>query len=165
MIKLNLGCGLDYQDGYINVDLYPHPNAKVDAQYDVTNLPYLDNTVDEIRAFHIIEHFDFYQGQAVLKEWHRVLKPQGRLWLETPDFLNSCRAFVEHPEWRTYLYGHFFSTPWLPGLTHKILFTEDQLKCQLEWTGFINTKRLDPCSSYVQPFNRDLFLNLETFKP
>ena len=93
-IKLHLACGLDYQPGYVNVDLYPQENAKVDAVFDVKKIPYDDNTVDEIRALHIIEHFDWFEGQEVLKEWYRVLKPGGKLIIETPDFLASCVAFV-----------------------------------------------------------------------
>ena len=163
-IKLNLGCGSDYIQDYLNVDLYPEPEAKFDAQFDVVKIPYDDNTIDEIRAFHIIEHFDFYEGQDVLKEWYRVLKPGGRLWVETPDFLSSCKEFVDRPEKRIWLFGHLFSTPWKPGYTHKFLFTEDQLFCQLHWTGFKWMKRLPASSSYVTEENHQLFLNVEAFK-
>lgn len=164
-LKLNLACGLDYLEGYVNVDLYPLENAKVDAQFDVSVLPYEDNTVDEIRAFHIIEHFDWFQGQKTLEEWFRVLKPGGRLWIETPDFLESCRAFVngDHNA-RHALYGHFFATPWIEGQIHKFLFTEDQLRCQLQWAGFKYSNRLPATSGYVTPYNQHIFLNLEAFK-
>lgn len=164
-LKLHLACGHDYQQDYINVDLYPTDGARTDAQFDVIKLPYADNTVDEIRAFHIIEHFDWFQGQRTLEEWFRVLKPGGRLWLETPDFLTSCDAFVKgSPEFKNMLYGHFFAMPWIPGQTHKFLFTEDQLRMQLQWAGFKNTNRLPPCSGYVRPDTYNLFLNVESFK-
>lgn len=164
-LKLHLACGHDYKDDYINVDLYPTDGAVTDAQFDVAVLPYDDNTVDEIRAFHIIEHFDWHQGQRTLEEWYRVLKPGGRLWLETPDFLASCDAFVKGtPEFRNLLYGHFFAMPWIPGQTHKFLFTEDQLRCQLDWAGFKRVNRLPPASNYVRPDTYNLFLNVEAFK-
>lgn len=164
-LKLHLACGHDYQSDYINVDLYPTDGAVVDAQFDVAKLPYPDNSVDEVRAFHIIEHFDWHQGQRVLEEWYRVLKPGGRLWLETPDFLASCDAFVKGtPEFRNLLYGHFFAMPWIPGQTHKFLFTEDQLRCQLGWAKFGQVNRLPPASNYVLPETYNLFLNVEAFK-
>jgi glycosyltransferase involved in cell wall biosynthesis len=164
-LKLHLACGHDYKHDYINVDLYPADNAVVDAKFDVSKLPYEDNSVDEIRAFHIIEHFDFFEGQRVLEEWYRVLKPGGRIWLETPDFLASCDAFVKGDnEFRNLLYGHFFAWPWLPGQTHKFLFTEDQLSAQLSWAKFTNIKRLPPSSGYVRPDTYNLFLNMEAFK-
>lgn len=164
-LKLHLACGHDYQPDYINIDFYPVEGVRTDAEFDVSTLPYDDNTIDEIRAFHIIEHFDWYQGQRTLEEWFRVLKPGGRIWLETPDFLASCDAFVKgSQEFRILLYNHFFATPWVPGQTHKFLFTEDQLACQLGWAGFKQIRRLPPASGYVLPETYNLFLNMEAYK-
>lgn len=164
-LKLHLACGHDYKEDYINVDLYPVEGVVTDAQFDVAKLPYEDNSIDEIRAFHIIEHFDWHEGNRVLEEWYRVLKPGGRLWLETPDFLASCDAFVKgSPEFRNMLYGHFFAMAWIPGQIHKFLFTEDQLRCQLGWAKFRHVNRLPPSSNYVRPDTYNLFLNVEAFK-
>ncbi len=163
-IKLNLACGLDYQEGYINSDLYPSPSAKIDAQLDVSKLPYEDNSVDEIRALHIIEHFDFHEAVRVLLEWNRVLKPNGKLIIETPDFLESCKKFVNDPLMRIDLYGQFFAQPWIPGLIHKFLFTEEQLINHLSWSKFRDFKRIEPVSNYIRPYNKDLFLAMEAYK-
>lgn len=164
-MKLNLACGYDYDPMYINVDLYAPEAARVDFRYDVKKLPYEDNTIDEIKASHIIEHFDFFEGQEVLKEWYRVLKPRGKLLIETPDFLTSCIEFVNANEQeRIALYGHFFACPWVPGQTHKFLFTETQLRSQLEWLNFKNIIRINPVSNYVTKGKEHLFLTLEAYK-
>jgi len=164
-LKLHLACGHDYDEDYINVDLYAPEDAVCDVRFDVKKLPYPENSVDEIKAFHIIEHFDFMEIQEVLKEWNRVLKPGGRLYMETPDFLESCRSFVNGDEdFRVLLYNHFFAHPWIPGQTHKFLFTEKQLKTNLEWAGFKHMNRQSPASKYVRPDTYHLFLNMEAFK-
>jgi len=147
--KLNLGCGdllFKKEDGWINVDLF---NPAADLQADVKKLPFKDNSVDEIYNCHLIEHFTFWDSFEVLKEWERVLKPGAWLVTETCDFLASCKKFVESNEQgRIGLYGHFFAYPCRPGQTHYFLYTETQLKWNLEQAGFKNCERL-PAKRYI----------------
>lgn len=163
MIKLNLGSGGDYIEGYVNVDLYAE---KADERYDIAKLPYPDNSVDEIRAFHVIEHFDYMYGHEVLHEWHRVLKVNGRLHLETPDLEASCRELLSRDhdgQWK--LFGHMFSEPWVnPGLIHKMLYTEWLLRKSLNYAGFTKINRLPPSSNYLKDHPPHIFLNLEAIK-
>lgn len=163
-VKLNLGCGKDYREGYINVDLY---EDSADQRFDVKTIPYEDNTVDEILASHVIEHFDYHESVDVLKEWYRVLKPGGKLVLETPDMLESCREFVNtDEEHRVYLLGHFLAQPWVPGQLHKMLFTETQMRQHLGWAGFDpnKAKRIEPVSKYIHVYPSRVFLAMEIIK-
>jgi len=168
MIKLNLGCGHDLRIGYINSDLY---NDKADVKFDSSALPYEDDSVDEILAYHIVEHFPYRKSLDTLSEWYRALKPGGRLRIETPDLLSSCEAMAAHrndPEWRRGFLGHLFSEAGdTPGQLHYFLFTESHLTFELNRIGFKNIKRLEPDSSYVvgPPFiDKRLMLNIEAFK-
>jgi hypothetical protein len=164
-LNLHLACGEDYQENFINIDLYPLPTAKIDAKFDVKQIPYDDCTIDCIRALHILEHFSFHEGQKVLEEWYRVLKPEGRLIIEVPDFLATCIDFVNGDnDTRINLYGHFFAFPDLPGQVHKFMFTEDQLMCQLGWAGFKRMQRVQPISNYVMPHTVHRFLTVEAYK-
>lgn len=164
-IKLHLGCGKDYRTGYVNVDLYVDEHTKVDQQFNANSIPYADNSVDEILALHVIEHFDFHESQKVLNEWYRVLRPGGKLVVETPDFLAACRDFVKGPEQkRLELYNVFFAAPWIPGQTHKFLFTEDQLSIQLSWAKFQKIARISPLSIYVADEANHLLLAMEAYK-
>jgi predicted SAM-dependent methyltransferase len=146
MIKLNLGCGDLLLPGYINIDLY---DEHADVKMDITKLDYPDNYADEISTTHVIEHFDFRQAFDILREWHRVLKPGGFLVTECPDFLGSCKKFIASNEQeRINMYGHLFAKAWLPGQTHKFMYTETQLKWTLAECGFENMTRI-PALRYI----------------
>lgn len=148
IMKLNLGCGDQKLDGYINCDLH---RDDVDMNFDASKIPFDDNSVDEIAAYHLIEHFKFHDAMDVLKEWCRVLKPGGRIILETPDFYNSCKMFVSASEQiKQILYSHFFAWPWLPGQVHYFLYTETQLSWTLGECGFENIIRVPPDSIYAK---------------
>jgi predicted SAM-dependent methyltransferase len=168
-IRLHLGCGDQYFDGWINTDNYVFRVA--DAKLDAMKIPLEDDSVDELWASHIIEHFNFYEGFDVLKEWYRVMKVNSKLSLETPDFLGACKLFVEGDErLRINLYGHFFAMPWEKGNTHKFLYTETQLRWTLDRVGFRNTRRVQPDSVYARTARLagsvfdSIFLKVETFK-
>ncbi len=165
-IKLNLGCGNELLPSYINVDLY---NKKADKNFDAAEITYPDESVDEIRAYHLIEHFPYSIAKdKVLKEWYRVLKKGGLLHIETPDLLNSCRLFVGcNREIETKLYGHFFAVPEEPGNVHYFLYTEEVLRSLLKFIGFSDIKRMEPDSSYTKEngaLPKEVFLNMIGYK-
>jgi len=54
MKKLNLGCGANKVVGCINVDMYGNPDIK--HNLDEYPYPFENDSVDEIYAFHLLEH-------------------------------------------------------------------------------------------------------------
>ena len=56
---------------------------------------YADNSVEEIRASHCLEHFSRRQVPHVLAEWVRVLKPGGLLSIAVPDFAKIAANYLE----------------------------------------------------------------------
>lgn len=124
IIKLNLGCGdklYQREEGWVNVDVCFEEGVKTSQvvkvttdegfieleddrkEYplaifsDITNLKHIveDSTVDEIHAYHVIEHFEVYKVNDILKEWLRMLKPGGKLILEQPDLIKACQWFLK----------------------------------------------------------------------
>lgn len=93
MGKLNLGCGNDYRDGYINIDI--RTTVETDMCCSVDRLPLPDCHADHILARNILEHFGRLEGQNVLKEWIRVLKPQCEIEIITPDLEAICARYVQ----------------------------------------------------------------------
>lgn len=82
--KLNLGCGEDHKEGYVNLDW--SPLAKPDVVHDLNAIPYPfpDSSFDLIEAFHVLEHLD--KPFKVMGEMHRMLKPGGTLHVKVPHF-------------------------------------------------------------------------------
>ena len=72
-MKLHLGCGKRYLEGFIHVDLADFEH--VDYKIPVDDLSVFENeSIDEIYASHVLEYFDREQVKSVLYEWRRVLK-------------------------------------------------------------------------------------------
>ena len=81
-VKLNLGCGVHKIEGYINIDM--SSKYKPDVIYDINKgLSFKDNSVDEIKASHILEHVN--DLIFVMNECWRVLKTEGILDIDVPD--------------------------------------------------------------------------------
>jgi len=92
--KLNLGCGLDLRPGYVNVDIMPIDGLILQA--DVRSMPFLPSrSAEEIAAYDVLEHFPFSQTKKVLKEWIRLLKPEGTLYVRVPDMPKIFRKMLE----------------------------------------------------------------------
>ena len=130
-IRLNLGCGGRPLRNYINVDMdtleqirarYPNQAFEEDlivVQYDIFNLPYTDNSVDEIRAEGLIEHLPFIDEPRFFNEVVRILKPGGLLYLSTVDFEMAVKQWLEaEDDWKDFyrndqeaiLHQHWFGT-------------------------------------------------------
>jgi SAM-dependent methyltransferase len=115
LIRLNLGCGGRPLPGYINVDMDTldeirarYPNQTFDSslvveQYDLFNLPYADNSVDEIRSEGLIEHLPFIDEPRFFYEVRRILKPGGTLYLSTVDFEMVAKQWLAaEDDWKDF---------------------------------------------------------------
>jgi hypothetical protein len=98
-MKLHLGCGQKYLDGYWNVD-FPSEEHTVqnfsvaDALCNIKELTYPKGSIQEVRSHHFFEHFPRQESLALLCRWTDWLKPGGLLHIETPDFQSSIYRFV-----------------------------------------------------------------------
>lgn len=98
-MKLHLGCGANYIDGYVNID-YPqsehnHVRVRCDQYADITTLSFDEGSIEEIRLHHVFEHFGRVQALAMLVKWHMWLEVGGKLWIEVPD-LDGCADDILH---------------------------------------------------------------------
>jgi len=93
MVKLNIGCGKDIRDGYVNIDIRKtHPSVII---ADVRSLPYKENSIDEIRASDVYEHVGFRESEKLLKHWVSLLKNGGKIYIHTSCFISSAKFMSE----------------------------------------------------------------------
>ena len=115
-MKLNLGCGNEKIDGYINYD-----KDDIDLNKKLT---FKDNSVDEIRVFHVLEHL--INPYDTLMEFYRILKVNGILLIKLPQFASLL------PHLRFFHSRHYFNCLTKDMVSncfqHKKIFNEVEFK-------------------------------------
>lgn len=91
--KLNLGCGDDIREDFINVD--KKPASGVDLILDLNDkLPFKDNSMDYIILDNVLEHLD--DPLSVMKEVGRISRPDSRVKVVVPHFRNKNAYALNH---------------------------------------------------------------------
>lgn len=153
MAKINVGCGWECRDGWLNVD---NTQKWQKVNYPITFMdatvvwPYEDNKFTAALSEHMIEHIPRASGRVFFKEMFRTLKPgktarvtcPNRTFFETlrdnahPFVINYCKEILngaipsaQRVKERTLNdQGHV----WVP--------TPEQLIAAFEEAGFIDVK-------------------------
>jgi predicted SAM-dependent methyltransferase len=91
-VKLNLGCGPNRKDGWVNLDLL---DSAADLQLDLREAwPFPDNSVSYIYSEHVFEHFEpRAEVPHILAEALRVLEPGGVFDVVVPDTEPPLKAY------------------------------------------------------------------------
>lgn len=89
MLRLNLGCGRERLDGFVNVDLYGDCFIH---DLNVRPWPWMDNSVGEVVMHHVLEHLP--DTISVMKELYRVCSDGAKVHVAVPhprsdDYLND----------------------------------------------------------------------------
>ena len=116
-MKLNLGCGSQVPDGWVNVDYAPGArftkipffralnrklrlfdldwNEKIYI-HDLTKaFPWANSTIDIVYSSHALEHFSREDGRRFLSECHRVLHKNGIIRIVVPDLRHDVVEYTE----------------------------------------------------------------------
>ncbi len=156
----NLGCGGEYNPFEVGVDLRDDP--VVTYRCDIAQLPQdWTGQFDEVKAHQVLEHFDFGRTADVVAEWVRIVKPGGKLVIETPNLMWTAERITEgnldlyiagnlwgdqgHPFWMQESYGGWGKDGrWLADSFdhnhHKCGFTPKSLTSLMESCGLVNVE-------------------------
>ena len=85
-MKLNIGCGLNKVQGFINIDKYAEsrPDQVMDAE--MTPWPFESNQIEEVLFNHSLEHMgaDTEIFLNLMKELYRVCQPGAKIQINVP---------------------------------------------------------------------------------
>jgi len=112
-----------------------------------------DETVHLIYASHVIEYFDREEVIEVLKEWRRVLLPEGILRLSVPDFSVLVDIYSENRNLNQVI-GPIFGR-WKPDNTdlllhHKMVYDCATLDQVLVEAGFCESVEWDWRTVFIE---------------
>ncbi len=157
--KLHLGTGPDFKldASWLASDLNPHHDRGIVYLDAAKPFPFDDATFDYVFCEHLIEHLTYPEGEGMLREAYRVLKPGGRIRVGTPDLRVFVAFFAEHLDetQREYIRYHVdkFVTPHgshspvfvlnsvVRNWGHQFLYDEATLRGAMEKAGFKDLKR------------------------
>lgn len=151
--KLNLGCGGDYREGFINIDASPDVRADycLVIGEDLLLDHFKPNTFSYILARDIIEHLYRYQAIEVLSECYILLEKGGKIKMRIPDFDAICNTSEFSSEKKIHwLFGsHAKGTRFLPFHSHRYAYTKETMERELRQIGFMEIQLLDGGSNFV----------------
>jgi predicted SAM-dependent methyltransferase len=135
--RLNIGCGWDRRDGYLNVDLnaFHKPDLVADIR-DLSMLP--SGYYEDILAQDVLEHLPRIATASALREWNRLLCIGGALHLRVPSLEGLWEMFRAKPHFEDHvaLMQNLFGTQAYTGDFHYTTFTRVLLEGYLQRTGY-----------------------------
>ena len=137
-MKISIGTGKDKLNDYLNIDIDEF--HKPDLVADFRDLDFMN--LDEIRAHHLLEHFDRFEVITILEQWHSWLKKGGGLVLELPDFEGICKEFKKGNKY--WLSRHAFGSHKEDWAYHREGWWEEKVNEILPSVGFriINIEKI-----------------------
>lgn len=109
-VLIELGCGMQKPKGFIGIDMVPLEGVDIVASVE-DGLGFIpDNSVDLISSRHFLEHVKNYE--YLLKEIHRVLKPEGVHRAIVPYFANPhyYSDYTHKQSFGIYSFDYFATT-------------------------------------------------------
>ena len=110
-LRLDIGCGKTTPEGWQGVDAIDFGQKHV---HDVREgLNWLaDNSVDEVRSSHFVEHLTGAERIIFFNELYRVMKPKATALIVTPNWTHSCAYGDPTHQWPP-------MSQWYPLYLHK----------------------------------------------
>jgi predicted SAM-dependent methyltransferase len=141
-MKLHIG-GEQIKEGWKILNIQKKPG--VDFVGDITDLSqFLDESIEEVYASHILEHVSFLKMQNIFNEVFRILKKGGEFFISVPDLEVMTRIFLEEkePDYKIQIMKFIYGGQIDEFDFHKCGFWEDLVLNFLKISNFKKYKRV-----------------------
>jgi predicted SAM-dependent methyltransferase len=156
--RLQLGTGKNPYEGWLNTDVVDYTGRGEDVVYmdALKPFPLPDASFDSVFSEHMLEHASYAQGQHVLRECHRILRPGGRIRIATPGVDNLIRLYANdlsdlqerYIRWSIDTFARE-ADAYLPGFVlnnmffnfaHRFVYDRETLRHALEAAGYADVE-------------------------
>lgn len=157
-LRLNLACGTDVRDGWVNLDVvrkWPLARRACDQIWDARTdpIPYPDGSVDEVYAGYLLLHLAPHHHARVLEDVRRALRPGGRLVVGEVDMREVLKRWLAEPSdprLAELIWGEQGALPNENEEQRRLAefdkhchgYTEETLRWALQRAGFQNAQRI-----------------------
>jgi predicted SAM-dependent methyltransferase len=166
--RLQLGTGPNPLPGWLNTDLYPdiYPEHRDKIVFlDASKpLPLEDMSFDYVFSEHQIEHIPWTDALTMIRECFRILRPQGRIRIATPDLAAILGLYggpldelerhyvdwVMARHWSDVRSGNprcYVVNKTLNAHGHQFIYDYETLSAMLTDAGFVELARWEPGES------------------
>lgn len=76
------------------ITVWNTPQPEVDIVMDLKKLTFKENSLDELYAYHVLDHLFPEEVIETISNWKKCLKPKASVFLVVDDFEYVCRAFT-----------------------------------------------------------------------
>lgn len=176
-ILLHIGCGDIDAPGFVNLDARPQPHVHIVTTnlFKLSMIP--DGAVDLIYMSHVLEHVSHLDVVSTMREFLRILRPNGVLRVSVPDFDHILTIYQATGNNIAAIEQPLMGGQDYPFNYHYAVFNDAYLRAAMLESGFREARGWDPenCehhdfedwASRTIPFDgRDfkISLNLEAVK-
>jgi predicted SAM-dependent methyltransferase len=180
-LKLHLGSGSQNKSGWVNIDLRPAADLRLDVR---ERLPFDDETVAIIYSEHFFEHLEYpVAATRLLQESFRLLEPGGKFSVGVPDAEELLMQYAkgelptlmqvwskdENMQWVSPLIWetpmHFVNFFFRQDDEHKYAYDFETLASVLAKAGFVGITRREFLPGLDSEHRRDGTLYVDAYKP
>jgi predicted SAM-dependent methyltransferase len=128
-IRLDVGCGKNKKEGFIGIDIDKNSDADIIAS--ALDVPFEDETVDEIFSAHLVEHFSPREAEKFFAEVFRLLKKGSKAFIAVDVEWTKKRLLKKDPT-----HKHRFSVQELKKIINQFNFLQIKVERKIYRVGF-----------------------------